>query len=280
MRVSGKCGPRLLIHFCAVLTSLILAGSASAEVVHARRSTRAKNTISNIAPLPNFMAVCNPGGFDESARCLSEIDAAFQHALASERVSIRFNAHLLSTRSPAVQLFIAANIDRVARGLPPFEDLLSQLNSVAKRGVEAGTDPSIAQTPNPVVGGQSVVGWGSNWGLGTYTALGAEYFWMYEDGANGYNLACRGSWLDGCQGHRANILATYAQSKTSCTNGKIALSMGSAFAMTNGAPSFGEIFIATCNPPTSGIVATWSQVGRFAAISNRSGHNTLSQARK
>lgn len=256
------------------------AGTATAQTVASRLGTSSSNTNSNIAPIPNFMTVCSPGGFDESAPCLSEIGAAFQHALATENVPIGFDAQLLSTRSPAEQLFIVANIDRIARRLPPFEDLLGPLDNVARRGVARGTDPTIAGSPNPVVAGQSVVGWGSNWGRGTYNALGTEYFWMYEDGANGYNLACRGSRLDGCQGHRANILATFQQSKSACANGKIALSMGSAFAMTNGTPSFGEIFVATCNPPTSGVVATWNQVKRFAAIAYEGGRTRHSHRLK
>ena len=271
-------GPRNVLPLFALVVSIVVGTDAGAGVAYPLQSNRAKNTVSNIAPTPNFMAVCTPGGFDESAPCMSAIDAAFQNALSTERVPINFNAQLLSMQSPSIQLFIAANIDRIARGLPPFEDLLGQLNTIARRGVARGTDPTIAESPDPQIGGQSVIGWGSNWGRGTYNALGTEYFWMYEDGVNGYNVACSGSRLDGCQGHRANILATYAKSKAYCTNGKITLSMGSAFAMKGGTPSFGEIFIATCNAPVGGIVTTWNQVKRFAALSNSPGNLVLGRA--
>ena len=251
-----------LVLILGTITALSFVSGVGASVHRPQRDVHLRHISRNIAPNPNFMDVCYSGVYDISGPCFSEVADALQHALSVERVPVRIDLAEIERQSPTVQLFIAANIDRVARGLAPVEELVGGLDSVAARGVALGTDPALVASPSPRVDGESVLGWGSNWGRLTYNALGTEYFWMYEDGPHGYNVACDGDHEMGCMGHRTNILATYDTSTAFCANGKVTVSMGAAFAVSSGAPSFSEIFIATCRAPRRDVIARWSSFKR------------------
>lgn len=99
------------------------------------------------------------------------------------------------------QLLVVTDLERVDRGLEPFEGLSPRLDAYAQQGAEAGTDPP---WPEPLEG---FVG-GGNWIGGTRSALLADYLWMYDDGA-GFNLDCNVEGEPGCWGHRKNILGEY-----------------------------------------------------------------------
>ncbi|HVB01853.1 MAG TPA: hypothetical protein VNE42_11430 [Acidimicrobiales bacterium] len=256
---------RLALFFATIISGVAVS-SGAASVQRAQRSIHVRQAPRDISPIPNFMNICYPDGYDVSDPCFTQVANALQHALDVEHVPVQFDLANIELQSPVVQLFIAANIDRTARGLAPVEELVSDLNTVAARGVASGSDPVLSASPSVRIGGENVVGWGSNWGRQTYNALGTEYFWMYEDGPHGYNLACKRGHAAGCMGHRMNILATYDNAKPYCANHHLILSMGAAFAVSHSAPSFSEIFVATCRAPRGEVIARWNSFKHTVVI--------------
>jgi hypothetical protein len=51
----------------------------------------------------------------------------------------------------------------------------------------------------------SVIAWGGNWAENA-NALGASYYWLYDDGLGSSNLDCSPASPAGCWGHRDNEL--------------------------------------------------------------------------
>ena len=96
------------------------------------------------------------------------------------------------------QLFVAVNLERVDRGLPPFGGLTAGLNKNAQRGADDANDPPDA--------GQAYVLEDAEWAGGSSNGLDAVYGWMYDDGYNSGNLDCTRRGAPGCWGHRKGIL--------------------------------------------------------------------------
>jgi hypothetical protein len=108
-----------------------------------------------------------------------------------------------STLSPFEQLFVATNLERTVRGLPPFEGVATVLEPVAQAGADSGSDPV---PPSSFPSDH----WTSNAGEGFASPLGALYVWMYDDGAGSPNADCVPGNAEGCWGHRDNILAAFS----------------------------------------------------------------------
>ena len=120
----------------------------------------------------------------------------------------------------AEQLFIALNLERIGRGLPPIMYMTSQLNAYAAQGAARAGDPSV---PAVLTGGVPVASGGAIWAGEVSSPLAADYYFMYLDGpGTDSNLACmRG--VD-CWIHRDAILHEYP----GCGAGPAVLSMGAA----------------------------------------------------
>jgi len=131
------------------------------------------------------------------------------------------------------QLLVVVDLERVARGLPPFAGLVASLDSVAQTGTQvrgdaAGTfeDPSFPT--GFVAGPETTFAYRCHSsGADSYScdgsgqpgaaiaagnqisALDADYGWMYDDGPGGSNYDCTSPTARGCWGHRDNILGSY-----------------------------------------------------------------------
>jgi hypothetical protein len=152
----------------------------------------------NVAPVPDFTRACASSGFDDSARCIGAALAAINHAHALEGVRPMVLPAGFAQLSIPNQLFVAVDLERVDRGLPPFGGLIAPLNENAQQGANDANDP-----PEP---GQAYVLEDAEWAGGSSNGLDAVYGWMYDDGYNSGNLDCRRRSDAGCWGHRKGIL--------------------------------------------------------------------------
>jgi hypothetical protein len=101
--------------------------------------------------------------------------------------------------TPAQQMFILTNLDRIEYGLPPITGLTAQLSSDAlTTGVKTGTDPSPSAS--------NLTGWTANWAAGYANAPIAYEAWMWDDGPGSANIDCTASDASGCWGHRHDVL--------------------------------------------------------------------------
>jgi hypothetical protein len=199
------------------------------------------NPASNVAP--------------SSADWLSSIDAA----RAREGVgTMDISQSALAALPVPEQMFAVLNLERVDRGLPPIYGMSAQLNSYAQAGANAMTDPPI---PSAVSSGAPIT-WGGTLWAGVPSALGADYYMMYDDGFGGpatTNIACGPATPSGCWIHRDIILNEFGN----CPTGPPVLSMGAA---SSAAGSIAALLVSSCAPP-SDVTLTWSQVA--AVVSER-----------
>jgi hypothetical protein len=95
------------------------------------------------------------------------------------------------------QLFVSVDMERVARGLPPFIGTSPSLQATAQSAAVRLADPKDTSVPATA---QS-----ASWEEGVNNALGSDYLWMYYDGF-GVNEDCPSPGAPGCWVHRENIL--------------------------------------------------------------------------
>lgn len=105
-----------------------------------------------------------------------------------------------ATMSPAKQVFILVNLDRVHYGLTPIAGLSRQLDRWAMAGVLGDRDP--------VSGDPRFVSLG-DWAGGFPDILVAYAGWVYADGYGSANLDCTSPHAAGCWGHRHAVLWSF-----------------------------------------------------------------------
>jgi len=202
------------------------------------------NPSANIAPSPNFLSDCSGQQYDDSSWCVT----AVLQAIANGREHEGLPGMVLPTDwtqlTPQEQLFVATNLERTVRGLPPLTAMATALDDSSMVGAEQSNDPSPP-------GGFPWSQWGSNWAGAVGNPLEAMYFWMYDDGLGSSNIDCEQAGAPGCWGHRDNVLLNL-----SCQPCEI----GSAFDPTGyqGYPAWAELLVDTFGSPA--VDFSWSQV--------------------
>jgi hypothetical protein len=154
-------------------------------------------------PDPDFFGVCSSSSLDLTGPCEQEALQAIDRARASEHLGPMELPSDWPALTAAEQLFVATNLERTARGLPPFEGMATALEPAAQSGADSGSDP----VPP---GGFASDHWTSDAGEGFASPLGALYTWMYDDGTNSPNADCQSGDFEGCWGHRENILSSFS----------------------------------------------------------------------
>ena len=105
--------------------------------------------------------------------------------------------------SPARQLFILVNLDRIAYHLPPFPGMTSALNRDAfVSGVWPAEDPHPSHTTGLTV-------WWPGWAGAFYNAPMAYEAWVWDDGLGSNNPRCTSTDHSRCWGHRHSVLWKY-----------------------------------------------------------------------
>ncbi len=237
----------------ALLVALLVAALASPSMA-AMGFSNVRDPRTNVPAIPAYTNECWVHG-SATATCRAQALAAVNRARALEHVRPMVLPRGFWTLSGTKQIFIVTDLERVARGLPPFIGLTSQLDSWALSASRRNQDPSVAswQLANGVAAHND----GSIWAA-DYNILDADYGWMYDDGWAGAgnftrNLACPTPNAYGCWGHREIILGRY-------TGGSLLLA-GTGSVPNNYAHIFrsdSELFVAATGkvPP---LAYTWKQ---------------------
>jgi hypothetical protein len=197
----------------------------------------------NIAPQPDFLQSCSGTHYDDSFACLVTTLEAIAHARSAEGLGPLTLPSNWAQLTPGEQTFVATNLERTARGLPPLAAMASALDQAAVQGADAGADPSPPRDfPSTA--------WGSNWAGAVGNPLEAIYFWMYDDGTGSSNIECTPSNHSGCWGHRQNVLMNLPCHR--CV-------MGTGWAANGykGDPSLSELLVEATGSAVSDF--TWQQ---------------------
>ena len=258
------------------LVGSVLAGVAAATPSHvaprpevavsvASLSSVKMTLPASIPPNPQFLTttVCGVRGPSDSATCTATVVKAIDAARRVEPVGAipsTFSVAAFDKLTYAEQAFAIADIERTGRGLPPIQGLTTQLNSIAATAAARQVDPATT-LPLRLVGGGVATIYGSNWAEGTANALGADYYWMYDDGLNSPNIDCKRAGEAGCWGHRINVLRNYGAAAYCAPGSQIHLVMGAAEVTTSVSvsPSIAEIFTNDCGAAPT-MYFTWAEV--------------------
>jgi hypothetical protein len=243
---------------------------------------RITNPVVNIAPSPNFLdsgQCTNSGGswtcanpcvtnvlkwpsFSNGVGCTNYILEAINVARADEglvAMALPSNWYSLTTTQ---QLFVVANLERTARGLPPYLGLNAALSADAQQAAQTNSDPSVA--PGFAIGNdaQGVPGMGGAW-AGGFAVLAADYIWMYDDGwggsaANTSNVACTSATATGCWAHRDELLGSDPGYNPGVGLNCQDCEMGTGFAIVNGSSSFVDLIEIPKGAPPA-MTFTWAE---------------------
>jgi len=201
--------------------------------------------------------------FTSSTRCTNYVTRAINNARAREGVAPMILPTNWNALSVPEQLFVVANLERVARGFPPYLGLNQALSAEAQRAANAQSDPGVAPGFNPASnpsGGPAIAG---VWAGGGYNVLFASYYWMYADAWGGStaltaNIACTSPGAAGCWAHRDQLLgsdpALNATVGLHCT----ICEMGTASAVVNGSQSYADLIERPAGAPPA-MTFTWAQ---------------------
>jgi hypothetical protein len=236
---------------------------AAAQAAPLEQSTSGTGDIdTNIAPNPDFVATCQPT--DDTVNCITQEFEAIDNAQTQEGLQpTPIDITAFTQLSPAEQMFVLTDLERVIRGLPPVMALTTQLDSVAEEGAVKMTDPTLLGWQ--LTGGKGAIAWDSNWAGGLNT-VGSDYFWLYSDG-EGYNIDCTPTNQSGCWQHEENILAPISGN---CGDPQALpqMVMGAGAATTSEyGPSEAEIIVQECGGLPSDTVFTWSEAQQILGIS-------------
>lgn len=231
---------------CAVVVAATACAAAGAVPARAAGRLPPATPPANVAlgPLP---PAC--GSRPRSAACEDGVVRALDRARAKLRLGPYRLPRDFTALSPARQLLILTNLDRIAYRLPPVAGLLPALDRAAVRGAARKVDPV---PPPGLFAGLPRWSYTSSWASDFSDALLAYYFWAYADGYPGGNVDCRRPRDAGCWEHRRNVLLRAAPGMT--------LSMGAAQVRhADGRLGF-ALLIAGWDPPAPLAYAyTWAR---------------------
>jgi hypothetical protein len=226
------------------------------------------NPGSNIVPNPNFLQTghctfangvwgcdnpCVAGsatalswpGFTNGAACADYVLQAINHARAVEGVRPMVLPNNWFSLTTAEQLFVVADLERTARGLPAYVGLNSALTSDAQHAAATNNDPTVAAGFPMANDAQGSAGFGGAWS-GGFNVLAADYVWMYDDAWAGSvaatsNVACTSPHAAGCWAHRDELLGSDPGYNPGVGLGCTTCEMGTGFAMVNGHASYVDL---------------------------------------
>jgi hypothetical protein len=240
------------------------------------------NPKANISPSPDFnqSGQCTKSGTGWSCDnpCVSSkltfpiyantpaCSAFVLEAISNARKAEGLGAMVLPTNWSSLtaqqQLFVIADLERTARGLPPYLGLNAALTTEAQHAAANDTDPGLAKGFSAGIDPQGYYGMGGTWASG-FTTLGANYFWMYADGWGGSaaktsNLDCTSAKAPACWAHRDELLGYDPAYNPGVGLNCKTCEMGTGFAITHGYASFADLIELPAGAPPP-MTFTWSK---------------------
>ena len=251
---------------------------AKAPVVHVSIA----NPTANLAPSPNFLQSGNctsgAGGwscanpcitsamtwptYTNGVACTDYLLGAINVGRSGEGLALMVLPTNWYSLSPAQQLFVVANLERTARGLPAYLGLNAALTANAQHAAQTNSDPSVASGFAIGTDAQGSPGMGGAWSAG-FSVLAADYIWMYDDGWGGSvaatsNIVCTSAKAAGCWAHRDELLGSDPGYNPGVGLNCTTCEIGTGFAVVNGSGSFVDLVELPKGTPPA-MTFTWAQ---------------------
>ena len=240
------------------------------------------NPLVNIAPSPNFLGsgACTQNGATWSCAnpcvnslmlypavvndtvCTSFVLGAINNARGIEHLRPMILPRNWYALTDAQQLFVVADLERVARGLPPYLGINAALSASAQHAAATTQDPSVAAGFTIGNDDEGYPAMGGAWS-GGYSVLVADYLWMYSDGWGGSeattsNVACTSNIAAACWAHRDELIGSDPGFNPGVGLTTSTCEMGVGFAIVNGSGSFVDLIEKpAATPPAMNF--TWAR---------------------
>jgi hypothetical protein len=243
---------------------------------------RLSDPSANIVPSPDFMqsgqctssngswTCANPcvtsslswPAFSNDPACTNYILQAINVARGDEGLVAMVLPSNWYSISQDQQLFVIANLERTARGFPPYLGLNAALSANAQHAAATNSDPSLATGFSVGNDAQGEPGMGGAW-AGGFTVLAADYVWMYDDGWGGNaaatsNIVCTSPSASGCWAHRDELLGSDLGYNPGVGLNCQDCEMGAGYAEVGNTSSFADLIeLPKGDPPA--MTFTWAQ---------------------
>jgi hypothetical protein len=239
------------------------------------------NPSGNIAPSPNFLdsgqctatagawSCDNPcvtssltwPAFTNDVGCTNYVLQAINNARSVENLGPMVLPNNWYTLSTAQQLFVVADLERVARGLAPYLGINSALSVTSQQAAQTNADPSIAPGFAMGTDTQGYPGMGGAWASG-FSVLTADYMWMYDDGwagnrAQTTNIVCTSAAAAGCWAHRDQLLGFDPGFNPGVGLGCTTCEVGTGYSLVNGVSSYVDLIELPKSAPPA-MIFTWA----------------------
>lgn len=258
------------------------AGKGTAHHAITAPPARVPNPPANIAPVPNFTQSGTCSGGTGAWNCVNPcvsatlkwtwrgpacdqyVLLAINHARHAMRLAPMVLPSNWSRLSPAEQVLVVVNLERIALHMAPYLGLNGLLTASALRASHAFGDPvEVPSFPTALLGG--VPRFGSAW-ADNGNVLTADYFWMYDDGWGGSagetsNLVCTSATDPGCWGHRDELLGADPGFNSGVGTDCTTCEMGAAYTTTRGGSLTALVQRPVGRPPA--MYFTWASERRF-----------------
>ena len=245
------------------------------------------NPPANINPVPNFLAANNGRIFDngwvfdnpcitpQGTWPITSTDPACDNYVLSAINNARAQEHLAPMVLPsnwqsltvAQQMFVVTNLERVARGYPPYLGLNESLDQAALVAALHRTDPNLAKGFAPGYNALGDIAWGGSWAEG-FNVLSGMYLMMYSEGWGGSadatsNIVCTSPNAPGCWAHREELLGNAPHFDSGVGLWCNTCEFGAAYAIVDGTASYAQLIEMPLKSPPPVIFSWQSELTYF-----------------
>ena len=246
------------------------------------------NPATNISPNPDFLTLGDCTGttgsencanpcvnasptwptFTNAPACTAYVLAAINNARALESVAPMVLPTNWASLSVPEQLLVVTDLERVARGYPPYLGLNSALDRETTTAAMHESDPALA--PGFAAGYDTLgmTGWGGSWSAG-FSVLAGDYMMFYADGWGGAlgtsNVACLSSGSPGCWAHRDELLGSAPHFNDGVGLWCVTCEMGAGYAVVHGVSSFTQLIELPAGKPPATVFSWKNELPYFAA---------------
>jgi len=237
------------------------------------------NPPANITPNPDFLSAGTCTGstgaytctnpcvstsatfpvYTDDPLCTAYVLSAINNARAQENLAPMVLPTNWTTLTVPEQMLVVTDLEREARGYPPYLGLNVALDRASSLAALTNSDPALARGFAAGYDALGEVAWGGSWSSG-FDVLAGDYLMLYADGWGGAqgtsNVACLSPGSHGCWAHRDELLGSDPHFNDGVGLWCTTCEMGAGYAVVNGASSYVQLIElpAAGRPP---MVFTW-----------------------
>jgi len=219
--------------------------------------------------------------FTNDPSCTAYVLEAIDNARTTENLAPMVLPTNWTSLTVPEQMLVVTDLERVARGYPPYLGLNVKLDHAAAIAANRDEDPQLASGFTVGFDALGVAAWGGSWSEG-FDTLAADYAMFYDDGwggANGTsNIVCTSPTAPGCWAHRDELLGNAPNYNPGVGLWCDTCELGAGYAVVKGSSSLAQLIELPAGSPPA-MVFTWQSELPFFPAGAIGSVKTISVAR-